>query len=134
MRKPGRPKTSALSRREQLREAKRAQRLRERKRGLTHVQLQLDRDRAEKLRTAANAANFDTAFDRFLDDMVVDVHRWPVLRELAWNRADRFIPADHALGIYERNWRFVDPQRMEAGERALLDRLKDRFGGGVLNG
>jgi hypothetical protein len=130
----GRPKTSVLTRREQLREAKRAQRSRERERGIRPVQLRLPADRAEKLRIATNAANFERALDRFLDEMIVDVHAWPVLRELAWNRADHYIPADQALGIYERNWRFVDPRRLGAPERALIERLKERFGRGVLNG
>ena len=134
MQKRGRPKTSTLTRQEQLREAKRAQRRRERGRGIAPVQLQLPRERAEKLRAATNAAGFEAAFGQFLDGLVVDLNAWPVLRELAWNRADRFIPGDHALGLYERNWRLVDPKRMKADERALLDRLKDRFGRGLPNG
>jgi len=58
---------------------------------------------------------------------------WPVLRELAWNRADRWIPADEALAIYERNWRHVDPRHIGPGEIALVERLKARYGGGLLN-
>jgi hypothetical protein len=134
MEKRGRPRTSALTRQEQLRQAKRDQRLRERRRGVAPVHLQLPRERAEKLRAATNTAGFEAALGRFLDDLVVDLDAWPVLRELAWNRADRFIPGDHALGLYERNWRLVDPERMKPEERALLDRLRERFGRGLPNG
>ncbi|MBZ0251239.1 MAG: hypothetical protein K8F93_16410 [Burkholderiales bacterium] len=68
-----------------------------------------------------------------LDDLVLDLERWPVLRELAWNRAGRWILAEEALGLYERNWRFVDLHRLGEPEAALVERLKARHGGGVLN-
>jgi len=51
------------------------------------------------------------ALDQFLQDVVLDINQWPVLRELACNRADPWIPAEDALALYERNWRFVDPVR-----------------------
>lgn len=127
----GRPRTSSLTRAEQLRAAKAAQRQRERRAGLTAVQLRLPADEAERLRVAASAPGFNKALDEFLREVVLDIHRWPRLRELAWSRADRWIPAEDALALYERNWRFVEPLAKE--EADLVDRLKDRFGGGVLN-
>ena len=129
----GRPRTSPLTRPEQLRAAKRAQRQRSRGAGLTEIQLWLTNDEAASLRAAANAPRFREAFAGFLQDVVVDMHQWPKLRELAWNRADRWIPAEEALAFYERNWRFVQPAELSAGEAALIDRLKRQFGGGVLN-
>lgn len=134
-RKParGRPRTSSLTRAEQLRAAKRAQRQRVRGAGLTEIQLRLPADEAVRLRAAANAPNFHQALDRFLEGVVVDIHRWPKLHELAWNRADRWIPAQEALALYERNWRFVRPEELTPDEAALIDRLKLQFGGGLLN-
>jgi hypothetical protein len=129
----GRPRTSALTRNEQLRAAKRAQRARERKAGLAAVQLRMPAEEAERLRVAAQAADFHEALDEFLGEMVVDMRRYPRLRELAWNRADRWVPAQEALALYERNWRFVEPGRLGKDEARLIDRLKDRFGGGVIN-
>ena len=85
------------------------------------------------MRAAANAPRFPEALDRFLQDVVVDIQQWPRLRELAWNRADRWVPAEEALGLYERNWRFVQPGELTTEEAALIDRLKKQFGGGVLN-
>lgn len=101
--------------------------------GLTEIQLRLPAPDAARLRVAANAPHFQEALDRFLQDVVVDIRHWPKLRELAWNRADRWVPAEEALALYERNWRFVEPNELTAEEAAFIDRLKRQFGGGVLN-
>lgn len=132
--KVGRPRTSELTRAEQLRAAKRAQRLRERRGGLAAVELRLPAEKARRLRVAAATPAFDAALDRFLDEMVIDIEAWPALKELAWNRADRFIAAPDAFALYERNWRFVDAHVLEDPERALIERLKNRYGAGVFNG
>ena len=129
----GRPKRSRLTRAEQLRAAKRAQRQRERRAGLAQVQLRLPAREAERLRVALSSSHFPKALDEFLRDLVVDTDRWPMLKELAWNRADRWIPAEEALALYERNWRLVDPRRLARDEAELIGRLRDRFGGGLLN-
>jgi hypothetical protein len=100
---------------------------------LTEIQLRLPANDAARLRVAANAPHFRKALDRFLQDVVVDIHQWPKLRELAWNRADRWIPAAEALALYERNWRFVQPGELTTEEATFIDRLKQQFGGGVLN-
>lgn len=129
----GRPRTSALTRVEQIRAAKRAQREREREAGIVAVELRLPLDQAERLRAAVATVRFKTALNDFLEDVVLDINAWPKLRELAWNRADRWMPAEDALAIYERNWRFVEPAELTRAEAALIDRLKHRYGGGVLN-
>lgn len=129
----GRPRSSPLTRAEQLRASKRAQRLRERQAGLAAVTLKLPGEEAERLRTAVSAPGFREALSEFLGERVLALDEWPVLRELAWNRADRWIPAGEALALYERNWRHVDPRRMGADEAALVERLKARHGGGLLN-
>lgn len=55
------------------------------------------------------------------------------LKGLAWqlHEVDELSPAD-ALNLYERNWRHIDQARMEPAERALLQALVDRLGGGRL--
>ena len=134
-RKPrGRPKTSPLTRAEQLRHAKRVQRQRERREGLTAIELRLPAEDGERMRAAMRAPHFRKALDDFLRDVVLDLEQWPALRELAWNRADRWIPAEDAFALYERNWRFVERERLTPEEAALIERLKDRFGSGVVNG
>jgi len=129
----GRPRTSPLSRKEQIRHAKRAQRERQRAAGVAEVHLRLTADDAERLRVASSAPHFKAALGAFLDEAVLDIRQWPALQELAWNRADRWIAAEDAFALYERNWRFVDHARLTPEEARLVDRLKDRFGGGVLN-
>jgi hypothetical protein len=97
------------------------------------VELRLPAIQAERLRAAANVPRFKPALDQFLQEMVLDIDQWPSLRELAWNRADRWIPAEEALALYERNWRFVDSQQLTQAESEMIDHLKHRFGGGMLN-
>jgi hypothetical protein len=124
---------ATAARREQLRLAKRAQRSRERKSGLALVQLRLPAALARKLAAAAKQAGFEADLDRALDETLVRIDYFPALAELAWNRADRWIAARDALRLYERNWRFVDADRLAPGERALIERLSARFGGGPLD-
>ena len=58
---------------------------------------------------------------------------FPELKMLAWNRdAMCPIPAEEAFALYERNWRFVDQQRLTARERQLIHGLAKQFGRGVL--
>jgi hypothetical protein len=134
MKTRGRPKTSIDSRGEQLRRAKRAQRLRQRAAGITTTQLELPKVMAEKLSVARRSAEFLPAFTALLDRLVIRIADYPQLRDLAWNRADGFIAAREAFQLYERNWRHVDVGRLDADERALLERLTAEFGGGVING
>ncbi len=132
MKRRGRPKTSALPRREQLRVAKRAQRERQRRADLVEVQLSLPTLTAEKLKTARRSASFPARLDRALDGLVVRFADYPQLQDLAWNRVDRFIPIEEAFQLYERNWRFIDVARLEEGERLLIERLKAECGNGEI--
>jgi len=59
---------------------------------------------------------------------------YPQLKMLAWNRlGNPMISERDALGLYEANWRFVEPDQMDEHERRLLDQLVRQFGRGVLN-
>jgi hypothetical protein len=58
---------------------------------------------------------------------------YPQLALLAWNRAVREISGEEAFGLYERNWRFVDTALLTPEEAALINRLKDQYGHGILN-
>lgn len=129
----GRPKTSPLSRAEQLRAAKRRQRVRARAAGIRKLELQLPDADAAKLRVALTDPRFRGAARDLVDRYVVDIQEWPALRELAWNRADRWITGTEALALYERNWRLVDTQNLEDRERGFIQRLATEFGGGHLN-
>jgi hypothetical protein len=129
----GRPKTSAHSRAEQLRLAKRAQRARQRAANLVEVQLRLPQAVAAKLAAARRAPDFTSQLETALDGLVVRVTDYPQLHDLAWNRVDELIPAREAFQLYERNWRFIAPTQLEEHERRLIERLKEEFGNGAIN-
>jgi hypothetical protein len=131
--KQGRPKVGDVNRAEQLRGAKRAQRQRERRAGLVSVQLTLPQEVARKLAVARRSRDFPELLDAALDRIVVRTGEYPQLRDLAWNRTDELISAKEAFQLYERNWRFVEPERLEPRERELIERLKVQFGKGLIN-
>ena len=129
----GRPKKSELTRREQLRRAKRAQRVRQRSANVVEVQVALPAGVAAKLAAARRAPRFVQQLDDALDRLVVRLADYPQLKDLAWNRIDEFIPASDAFKLYERNWRLLDPSTLEDRERALIERLKNELGNGEIN-
>lgn len=128
-----RSRTRTADRREQLRRAKRAQRERQRRAGVVDVQLTVPKGLAEKLAVARRAEDFAQQLEQALDRIVVRIADYPQLEDLAWNRTDRFIRAEEAFQLYERNWRFVEPARLEPHERDLIEHLKREFGRGEIN-
>ena len=130
----GRPRVSGLSRSEQLRQAKRAQRERERAAGLVQAQLRLPAPLAAQLMFAAQQPAFTAALSEFLDSALVEAARYPQLKLLCWNRHSPWLSAADAWSLYERNWRFIENERLEPAERQLIDRLNARFGAGVPHG
>lgn len=54
---------------------------------------------------------------------------YPVLRQLAWHvhGAPELSPRE-ALGVYERNWRHMDPAELSDAERDLIDALRQALG------
>ncbi len=64
--------------------------------------------------------------------MQVHVNTYPQLRTLCWNRAnDAVLDGMEGLGLYENNWRMVEPEKLDMEEQKLLDLLVARFGNGV---
>ena len=133
MRSRGRPKTSLLPRREQLRRAKQAHRARQRRANIVEVQLALPAALAAKLAAAKRAPGFVEFLDGALERVIVRLADYPQLNDLAWNRVDELIPAKQAFQLYERNWRFLDARTLEPAERELIARLKTEFGNGEIN-
>jgi hypothetical protein len=131
--KPGRPATSPHARREQLRLAKRAQRERERRAGVRDVTLKLPAREAERWRAAVSQPGFAQRLGRFLDEELIEIDAYENLKGLCWNRRGRYLAAEEAFRLYERNWRFVDTRRMKPEERELIQRLAARFGNGILH-
>jgi hypothetical protein len=132
-RRRGRPKTSPRSRREQSRLAERAQRTRKQKPGVVVVPLKLAARDVERVRAAMARPEFTSRLRGLLDDLLVEIAAYEILAALCPNRRDRYLGAEEAFRLYERNWRRVDPRRMKLAERTLIERLAARFGNGVLD-
>lgn len=107
--------------------------MKERERGLEHVQLKLPRSTAEKLRMAMREPGFAGTLDRLLEDEVVTIADYPALADIAWNLAVTHLPARQAFALYERQWRFVDERTLTPAERQLIDRLAVRYGAGIIH-
>ncbi len=59
---------------------------------------------------------------------------YPELRLICWHRpTDQLMDEDEAFAIYERNWRYVDQDMLTGTEKALIERLKNTYGNGVIN-
>ena len=129
----GRPKSNPLPRQEQLRLAKRAERARLYAMGVKHYPLKLPRNAVERLKAGMKTPGFAARLHAFLEEAVISLHDYPNLAALAWNRTDAFVTDEEAFRLYERNWRFVDSKSMPPHERALLARLTEKYGKGVLN-
>lgn len=126
----GRSPTRAQTRTEQLRLAKRAQRARDAKAGQTEARIKLPKALAERLMFASRQPGFIDALAKALDTAVIEVDRYPQLKLLCWNRRVRYLSAEDAWSLYERNWRFVKPDQLASAERVLIDFLFSSHGGG----
>lgn len=59
---------------------------------------------------------------------------YPQLALLAWSRLPGdVITAEEAFGLYESNWRFVDPEQLIDQERLLIENLTETCGHGLMN-
>lgn len=55
---------------------------------------------------------------------------YPGLKQLAWQvHGEQELTPREALGIYERNWRHLDPTALSTGEKDLIDALRLARGG-----
>lgn len=54
---------------------------------------------------------------------------YPQLQSLAWQvgNGEQVLSPREALGMYERNWRHLQPELLESRERALIDALRQVF-------
>jgi hypothetical protein len=118
---------------EQLRNAKRRQREKERSEGLFLHQLRLPAHLIKKLQAGMKERGFVDRFHEFLNHEMIEVSDFANLNMLCWNRHNRYLSRKDAFDIYERNWRHVEESRMAAAERHLLHELTVEYGKGVLN-
>lgn len=65
---------------------------------------------------------------------MIDARQYPQLAFLLWNRSTTMLTPEDALALYEGNRRWVDPESMDAHERAFFDRIVAEHGRGVFLG
>lgn len=66
--------------------------------------------------------------------MQVRIGDYPQLQLIAWNRrATDVLDGEEALALYERNWRYVDQDELQADERSLIEQLVATYGHGILH-
>ena len=97
------------------------------------VALKLAARDAERVRAAMARPEFTSRLRGLLDDALVEIAAYENLAALCRNRRDRYLGAEEAFRLYERNGHLVDQRRMKLVERALIERLAARYGNGVLN-
>lgn len=85
-------------------------------------------DQAATLHNGQDGADGDTALP-----VRIRLADYPQLKRLAWHipGAAELTPQE-ALGLYERNWRHIDSQAMQAHERELVEKLARVLGRGHL--
>lgn len=66
------------------------------------------------------------------DVHLVRLADYPQLASLSWHRQGEALSEEEALALYERNWRHMEPSKLEPAERALITRLVQRHGKGAL--
>lgn len=66
-------------------------------------------------------------------DDTLTIDDYPQLALQAWNRVIRQISGEEAFALYERNWRFVEPDQLTPEEAILIKRLTTQYGRGVMN-
>jgi hypothetical protein len=63
----------------------------------------------------------------------IAIDEYPQLAALCWSRTMRTVEEPDALQLYESGWRFIEKDQLTSSEQALIIRLADRYGNGVLN-
>lgn len=61
----------------------------------------------------------------------ITLREFPELRRLAWQVRDGAVALSprEAFNLYQRNWRHLDADSLQAGEKALIHALRETFGG-----
>ncbi|MCG8394348.1 MAG: hypothetical protein MI745_14815 [Pseudomonadales bacterium] len=63
---------------------------------------------------------------------LIDRKCYPELDLIMWDRADRLVSEKTAFHLYETRWRYVDQKRLGQDEKAMIRRLAQDYGDGVM--
>jgi len=61
----------------------------------------------------------------------VDALKYPQLCWVLWDHKDKSVSEEEAFYAYDKNFRFLDVERMDDCERAFFNELMNKFGQGV---
>ncbi|EBH0783075.1 hypothetical protein FJ875_23075 [Salmonella enterica] len=65
---------------------------------------------------------------------MIRIADYPQLRDAAWYIAENAQFTDEeALAFYERNWKYIEEDKLQPDELALINRLVKEVGHGILN-
>ncbi len=56
---------------------------------------------------------------------MIELENYSTLRLLCWNQRSGFVSRQDAFSIYERNWRFVEKDKLTDSECPLVDELTE---------
>jgi hypothetical protein len=62
----------------------------------------------------------------------VDATKYPQLCWVLWDHKDKNVSEEEAFYAYDKNFRFLDVERMNDVERAFFNELMNKFGQRVL--
>ena len=65
--------------------------------------------------------------------MPLQLSDYPQLADLCWSRTGTTIDERDAFALYESGWRFVDQEHLSHEEQALIEKLTEHYGNGLLN-
>ena len=120
-------------RNEQLRQAKRRQREKDRAAGLVLYQLKLPAHLLDKVKKGLSDEWFTEKFCSLLKHEIIVIEDFPGLKLLCWNLQTKLLTRKEAFELYERNWRHLELNALTARENQFIDELKIEYGRGVLN-
>ena len=65
---------------------------------------------------------------------MIALDQCPQLRLLLWNRARPImLEEEDAFSLYERSWRFIEPEKFSESESEIFHYLLKKYGKGALN-
>jgi hypothetical protein len=120
-------------RKEQLRQAKRRQREKDRDAGLVLFQFKLPARLLDKVKKGLSNESFTEKFYDLLKHEIIVIEDFPALQLLCWNLRTRLLTRKEAFDLYERNWRHIELSSLTTHENQFIDELKIEHGQGVLN-
>jgi hypothetical protein len=76
-------------------------------------------------------ACISSIIDAGTDEQKVNALNYPQLCWVLWDHKNKTISEEKAFYAYDKNFRFLDVERMDEGERAFFNKIMNKFGRGL---